>query len=96
MRHLRVEIGSPQRRGMMKKHHTKSEKEVILSRVDKIRKNQGISIKKACQEIGIGEASYYKWKKEGTISPEKKEDSDPGVDEETPKVVLATKIDISD
>ena len=96
MRHLRVEIGSPQRRGMMKKHHTKSEKEVILSRVDKIRKNQGISIKKAFQEIGIGEASYYKWKKEGTISPEKKEDSDPGVDEETPKVVVATKIDISD
>ena len=30
------------------------------------------------------------------ISPEKKEDSDPGVDEETPKVVVATKIDISD
>ena len=76
-------------------NHTKAEKAKIVSQVDQIRRDQKLSIKKACKEVGISAPSYYKWKRESLCQEGIKNEFN--VEKEAiPKGVVASKINDSD
>ena len=77
------------------KNHTTAEKAKLVSQVDQLRRDQKLSIKKACKEVGISDPSYYKWKQESLCQGETKNESK-AKEETIPKGVVASKIKSED
>ena len=52
------------------KKHTLSEKKELLKQIDDLRSEKGLTIQKACTQVGICNVSYYNWKRQVNLKPE--------------------------
>ena len=77
------------------KNHTTAEKAKLVSQVDQLRRDQKLSIKIACKEVGISDPSYYKWKRESLCQEGTKNEF--CIEKPTiPKGVVASKVKSED
>lgn len=81
---------------MRKRLRTDEERILIVRKVDNMVRNKGLSVDKACQAVGISDASYYNWRKKlcrtNTVRNAKSQSAVGNKAFKTPAPVGSTKI----